>query len=343
MNRITIGLFCFLSLVGALSAATPGTPAPAPGDAPASWENTQVITEGIISAPCSEVWRIFSTAEGFKSLGVAQAKMDFRVGGLILSSYDPKATLGDKSTIQTEIVAYEPGRLLVTRIQHPPKGFPFTNAFKHVWSVISLADLGDNRTQLRISMNGYGPDEESQKMRAFFTTGNDWVLKKLQAKYGDAPAPTGPAHAESPLGAIELTRVVPGAREDVWKALATAAGWKAFFGADSRIGVLPGESFEPFQGTEGCRLLTVVPNEVLSFTWNAPPKFPFAREHPTWVIVQLDELSPGTTRVRLRHLGFAEQAAAHADHAREFEEARAYFTSAWPKVLTSLAAHFGRS
>src|SRR5437016_3324331 len=83
------------------------------------------ITEGIISAPNDEIWRVFSTAEGFKALGVAQAKMDFRVGGLILTSYDLQANLGDDKTIQTEIIAYDPKRLLVTRIHQPPKGFPF--------------------------------------------------------------------------------------------------------------------------------------------------------------------------------------------------------------------------
>ena len=85
-------------------------------------ETSQTVVEGIIAAPVSEVWRVFSTAEGYKALGVAQARMDFRPGGLILTSYDPDATLGDEKTIQTEIITYDPGRMIATRIHQPPKG-----------------------------------------------------------------------------------------------------------------------------------------------------------------------------------------------------------------------------
>jgi uncharacterized protein YndB with AHSA1/START domain len=87
-------------------------------------------------------------------------------------------------------------------------------------------------------------------------------------------------------------------------------------------------------------LLTVVPEELLSFTWSAPAKHAYAKAHPTWVAVSLEAVSPTATRVRLRHLGFAEQAAAHPDHAADFGEVRGYFAGAWPKVLDALGAHF---
>jgi hypothetical protein len=58
------------------------------------------------------------------------------------------------------------------------------------------------------------------------------------------------------------------------------------------------------------------------------------------VAVSFESVSPAVTRVRLRHLGFIEQAAAHPDHATEFEQARVYFTGAWPKVLGALSSHF---
>jgi hypothetical protein len=36
-------------------------------------ETTPLVTEGIVGAPIDEVWKVFSTAEGYKKLGVAQA------------------------------------------------------------------------------------------------------------------------------------------------------------------------------------------------------------------------------------------------------------------------------
>jgi uncharacterized protein YndB with AHSA1/START domain len=149
-------------LSAGISQAQESPPVSTPGEMP------PLVTEGVVAASIDEAWKVFSTAEGYRKLGVAQAKLDFRPAGLLLSSYDPNATLGDEKTIETEIVAYEPRRLVVTRIVRPPKGFPFMEAYKHVWTVISPTNLGDNRTHVRIAMVGYGNDEESQKMRAFF-------------------------------------------------------------------------------------------------------------------------------------------------------------------------------
>jgi uncharacterized protein YndB with AHSA1/START domain len=307
-------------------------------------ETTPLVTEGIVGAPIDEVWKVFSTAEGYKKLGVAQARLDFRPGGLLLSSYDPNATLGDEKTIETEIVAYEPKRLVVTRIVRPPKGFPFMEAYKHVWTVISLTDLGDKRTRVRVAMVGYGNDEESQKMRAFFAAGNAYVLKTLQSKFEPGKAPAGAAHAESSLGVIDLTRIVHAERKDVWESFTTAAGWKQFFGVEANIGRLPGDPFEIYlwpegeaRGSEGCRILSMVPGEMISFQWNAPADLPVARANPTWVVVTFESLAPGVTSVRLRHFGFAEQAAAHPSAAWQFEAARAHFATGWELVMDRLA------
>src|SRR5262245_16016583 len=47
------------------------------------------VTEGFINASPSEVWRIFTTAEGYKQTGVASADVDFRIGGTIRTHYAP--------------------------------------------------------------------------------------------------------------------------------------------------------------------------------------------------------------------------------------------------------------
>jgi hypothetical protein len=60
-----------------------------------------------------------------------------------------------------------------------PKSFPFKEAWKNTWTVITLTDLG-NRTHLRIASMGYGADEESKAMRRFFGEGNASTIKDLQ-------------------------------------------------------------------------------------------------------------------------------------------------------------------
>src|ERR1700686_1645341 len=123
-------------------------------------EAVSFINEGVVNAPVSAVWNVWTSGEGYKALGVAQADVDFRIGGLIRSHYGATGTLGDEGTIQNRILAYEPQRMMAIRIDHPPKSFPFKEAWKNTWTVITLTDLGNNRTHIRVASMGFGTDEE---------------------------------------------------------------------------------------------------------------------------------------------------------------------------------------
>src|SRR5947209_16871863 len=78
------------------------------------------VNERILNAPIAEVWKSWSTAEGYKRLGPALTDMDFRVGGLIRARYRADGTLGDAMTIENEIMAFEPPRMLAIRIHKTP-------------------------------------------------------------------------------------------------------------------------------------------------------------------------------------------------------------------------------
>jgi uncharacterized protein YndB with AHSA1/START domain len=141
-----------------------------------------LVTEGFINAPVSEVWRLFTTSEGFKSTGVAHAEVDLRIGGAIRSHYDPNGRLGDAQTIVNEILAYEPERMLALRIRQAPDDFPFKNAMQNTWTVIYFAPAGE-MTQVRIVGLGYGDDPESIAMREFFEKGNRITLDRMAKPY----------------------------------------------------------------------------------------------------------------------------------------------------------------
>lgn len=141
------------------------------------------VNEGIVNAPVSAVWNVWTSDEGYKSLGVAKAEVDFRIGGLIRSHYSATGILGDEGTIENRILAYEPRRMIAIRIDRPPKSFPFKEAWKNTWTVITLTDLGNSRTRIRVASMGFGTDEESIAMRRFFEAGNALTLKTLQRHF----------------------------------------------------------------------------------------------------------------------------------------------------------------
>ena len=149
----------------------------------ASWAAPPQVTEGFVNAPVAEVWRLFTTAEGFKSTGAVHVSIDFCLGGEIRSHYDPKGTLGDPETIVNEILAYEPERMLAIRVKQPPASFPHKSALPGTWTVLYFTPAGDTMTHVRIVGLGYGDDAESDALRQFFTQGNRWTIDHIAKRY----------------------------------------------------------------------------------------------------------------------------------------------------------------
>lgn len=142
-----------------------------------------LVTESFINAPVTEVWRVFTTSDGYLGLGVAQARVDLRIGGEIASHYDAKGKLGDAETIVNEILAYEPERMLAIRVKQAPQSFPHRGATAGTWTVMYFTPAGENMTQVRIVGLGFGDDPASQQMRAFFERGNRWTLDHVAKRY----------------------------------------------------------------------------------------------------------------------------------------------------------------
>lgn len=141
------------------------------------------VTEGFINAPVAEVWRLFTTSEGFKSTGVAQAEVDLRVGGAIRSHHDPSGQLGDAATIINEILAFDPQRMLAIRIKQAPANLPNREATSGLWTVIYFTKSGEDMTHVKIVGLGYDDSAPSQALRKFFEQGNRWTLDHLAKPY----------------------------------------------------------------------------------------------------------------------------------------------------------------
>lgn len=94
------------------------------------------------------------------------------------------------------------------------------------------------------------------------------------------------------------------------------------------------------RGSDGCRILSFLPERMLSFTWNAPPDQPHTRPRHTHVVVEFEEPAEAGTRVRLSHLGWPEQD--WQEHPDEWQETYDYFERAWGQVMALLEKHATR-
>lgn len=145
-----------------------------------------------------------------------------------------------------------------------------------------------------------------------------------------------------PAPTITKTTTVNASAADVFKVISTGEGWKSFLGvADAAIDLRPGGKLEisfgaeappGSRGSEGCQVLSFVPDRTLSFTWNSPPKFAAERPKHTWVVISLADAGPGKTDVRLDHLGFGQGG--------NWSDIHTYFDRAWGNVLAALKQHY---
>jgi uncharacterized protein YndB with AHSA1/START domain len=143
-----------------------------------------LVTEGVVDAPVDSVWNAFTTTAGLESWMAAHASFDLRIGGTMQTVYAPEATLGDASTIENTILAYEPKRMLAIRVSKAPAGFPFPNAIGSMWTVVYFEAIDARKTGIREVSMGFGADEESQRMRQFFDRGNAFTMAALQKRFG---------------------------------------------------------------------------------------------------------------------------------------------------------------
>lgn len=144
--------------------------------------------------------------------------------------------------------------------------------------------------------------------------------------------------------AIRRDVVVDAPVEKVWHAWTTNEGVRSFFSESSNIDLRPGGPYEILfskdapkgeRGCEGCRVLAYDAPRMLSFTWNAPPKFGELRQHQTHVTVRLEPQGTDRTIVHFVHEGFGESAT--------WKEIHAYFENAWGNfVLPNLVKSFAK-
>jgi len=120
----------------------------------------------------------------------------------------------------------------------------------------------------------------------------------------------------------------------VWWAWTTSEGMASWWAKNSWIELRIGGPFELYflldkrrglQGSEGCRILSYRPNEMLSFSWNFPPSIPEIRGEHTWIVLRFTRLGQSKTKVVLDQLGWKT--------GRAWNAGWKYFDNAWATVL----------
>ena len=147
--------------------------------------------------------------------------------------------------------------------------------------------------------------------------------------------------AQAAERSIDKEIVLAATPEQAWQAWTTREGITSFFAPDAKVEPRVGGAFEVYinpyaepglKGADDMRFLALQAPRMLSFTWNAPPNLPEARQQRTFVVVRIHPVNERETRVTLHHTGWGDGG--------EWDKAYAYFDRAWGNVLGSLKKRF---
>jgi uncharacterized protein YndB with AHSA1/START domain len=126
-------------------------------------------------------------------------------------------------------------------------------------------------------------------------------------------------------------------KETAFEMWTTSAGVAKFFSPDSLIEPFPGGAYEMYfglepdengrRGSQGSKVVSMLPNAFLIFDWTFPPTTPELRrtDAKTHVKVEFDALGKQRCRVRLTQYGWKT--------GEEWDKGYAYFERVWPAVL----------
>ncbi len=135
--------------------------------------------------------------------------------------------------------------------------------------------------------------------------------------------------------------VVKAALGDVWRAWTTTDGVKSFFSSEARVELYTGGPFEIYfmhdapyglKGSEDCKILSYIPNELLCFEWNAPSDFGKLRDIKTQVALRFENSGDVGAKVSLAHYSWGKT--------EKWDKLYDYFDSAWSYVLNNLKKSF---
>lgn len=140
------------------------------------------VAEGFVNAPVGEVWRLFTAPTSGAQDGQPRGQHDLRIGGEIRAPYAPE-NAAEADTAVSEILAYEPERMLALRMKQPPADFPSRAVPDDLWTIVYLTASGEDMTHVRIVQLGYSDEPASRAAREFLAGGHRRMLDTIAKQY----------------------------------------------------------------------------------------------------------------------------------------------------------------
>jgi uncharacterized protein YndB with AHSA1/START domain len=180
---VVAGLVLF-SVVGCEVERSQGDQVPAAAPATSVVSKTdanELILKQEVSfaASIEDVWRAYTTADGWTAWASPKAEIDLRVGGTIRTAYEGE--IGGSKTNTLHIVNYVPYRLLTLRAD-VSSNWPeiMQEDAEKLSNVVLFDEIADGVTRIESFGIGYTDAPEYDQLMGFFIKGNESLYQNLR-------------------------------------------------------------------------------------------------------------------------------------------------------------------
>ncbi|NER18640.1 hypothetical protein [Spongiivirga citrea] len=136
--------------------------------------NVVLIQKFKVGASIDEIWKVFTTKNGWESVFVPLAEVDFKIGGTIKSSYNKNARIGDSTTIVNNIINFVPKKVITLQAELSPH-FPefMKQDAKDFYNIIYFSSIDNATIEVTSYGIGYKNTAKYKALLDFFIKGNE--------------------------------------------------------------------------------------------------------------------------------------------------------------------------
>jgi uncharacterized protein YndB with AHSA1/START domain len=142
-----------------------------------------VRVEANISAPVSEVWRVFTTSQGAEEFFAQKANIGLTIGGPYEIQFDPNDERS--GTKGLKILSYAPEEMISFQWNAPPEMPEVRNG--GTWVVVEMHPLDAYQTHVTITHLGWKDGPEWERAYVHFQRGWSELMSRLEKRFTDGP------------------------------------------------------------------------------------------------------------------------------------------------------------
>jgi uncharacterized protein YndB with AHSA1/START domain len=143
-------------------------------------EELVLIQEFIVNVSLDSVWNAYTTEKGWESWAVPLAEIDWKVGGIIRTTYNINGVIGDSTTIVNHIINYVPHKIITLQAEITDN-FPdfMKEEAEDFYNIIYFEKADEGKTTVTSYGIGYKNNEKYLSLMQFFISANKKTYKNL--------------------------------------------------------------------------------------------------------------------------------------------------------------------